>query len=247
MIDERVALVTGGSRGIGRAISVALAEQGMRVYINYSANKAAADSVVDQCLGSAQGKASAIQFDVASKDEVEKAINTIKEESGRLDVLVNNAGVSHNCLLLRTKDEDWDKVMDINLKGAFLCCRAALKLLLRSTSGRIVNVSSVVGEMGNPGQVAYVASKAGILGLTKALAKELGGRQITVNAITPGFIDTDMTSYMDESQRGQYLAEIPLKSFGTPEDIAAAVRFLTSSEARYITGQVLGVNGGLYM
>lgn len=247
MINERVALVTGGSRGIGRAISVALAEAGMRVYINYTANKGAADSAVDQCLGCGKGTASALQFDVASKEEVEKAINAIKEESGRLDVLVNNAGISHNALLLRTKDEDWDRVMDINLKGAFLCSRAALKLLLKSTSGRIVNVSSVVGEMGNPGQVAYVASKAGVLGLTKAMAKELGSRQITVNAVTPGFIDTDMTKYMDESQRGQYLAEIPLESFGTPEDIAAAVRFLTSPDAKYITGQVLGVNGGLYM
>jgi 3-oxoacyl-[acyl-carrier protein] reductase len=162
-------------------------------------------------------------------------------------VLVNNAGISHNALLLRTKDEDWHRVLDVNLTGAFLCSRAALKLLLKSTSGRIVNVSSVVGEMGNPGQVAYVASKAGVLGLTKALAKELGGRQITVNAITPGFIDTDMTNYMNESQRNQYLTGIPLECFGTPEDVAAAVTFLSSSDAKYITGQVLGVNGGLYM
>jgi 3-oxoacyl-[acyl-carrier protein] reductase len=247
MIDERVALVTGGSRGIGRAICVALAEAGFRVYINYTANKGAADSVVSECLEYGKGGASALQFDVGSKEEVEKAINTIKEESGRLDVLVNNAGISHNALLLRTKDEDWHKVLDINLTGAFLCSRAALKLLLKSTSGRIVNVSSVVGEMGNPGQVAYVASKAGVLGLTKALAKELGSRQITVNAITPGFIDTDMTKYMDENQRIHYLNGIPLQSFGTPEDVAAAVKFLSSSDAKYITGQVLGVNGGLYM
>ena len=245
MVSERVALVTGGSRGIGRAISVALVQAGIKVYINYTTNKEAANSAVDECLK--YGEASALPFDVSSKDEVEKALAAIKADSGRLDILVNNAGISHNALLLRTKDEDWHRVLDINLTGAFLCSRAALKLLLKSKSGRIVNVSSVVGEMGNPGQVAYVASKSGVIGLTKALAKELGSRQITVNAVTPGFIDTDMTKDLDEKQRNHYLSGIPLECFGAPEDIAAAVRFLSSSDAKYITGQVLGVNGGLYM
>jgi 3-oxoacyl-[acyl-carrier protein] reductase len=226
---------------------VALAKTGVKVYVNYSSSRDAADETVNECLKFGDKIATVLPFNVACKDEVEQAIGQIKEESGGLDILVNNAGITYDSLLLRTKDEDWQRVMDVNLTGTFLCCRAALRLILKRSNGRIVNISSVVGEMGNPGQVAYVSSKAAVIGLTKSLAKELGGKGITVNAVAPGFIDTDMTSSLDESQRDNYLGVIPLKKFGQPQDVAEAVRFLCSVEAGYVTGQVLGVNGGLYM
>jgi 3-oxoacyl-[acyl-carrier protein] reductase len=246
MDDNVVALVTGGSRGIGKAICTELAAQKVTVYVNYASNSDAAKLTVEECRKYG-GVAHEIQFNVADKTGVEAAIARIRDESGKLDVLVNNAGISHNSLLLRTKDEDWERVLETNLKGAFFCTRAALKLLLKSARGRIVNISSVVAEMGNPGQVAYVASKAGLIGMTKSLAKELGTRGITVNAVTPGFIETDMTKELDDAQKAHYLGAIALGKFGEACDVAGAVAFLVSPQARYITGQVLGVNGGLYM
>jgi 3-oxoacyl-[acyl-carrier protein] reductase len=243
---QRIALVTGGSRGIGKATAMRLAQEGCHVYINYASNEQAALEAVRECemLG---GGATPLRFNVACAEEVELAFKQIKNEKGGLDILINNAGVTANSLLLRTKVSEWDRVQEVNLRGAFLCAKEAAKLLLKSECGRIVNVSSVVAERGNPGQSAYVASKAGVIGLTKALALELAPRQITVNAVTPGFIDTDMTDSLSDDQKSTYLDSIPLGKFGSPEDIASAIAFLVSSESSYITGQVIGINGGMYM
>lgn len=245
-LKDQVALVTGGSRGIGRAISIELAKLGARVYVNYSSSPAEAEKTVELCK-EAGGQAEAIGFNVAESELVEQAINSIKEKAGSIDILVNNAGVTYNGVFIRLKNEDWDKVMQINLSGAFYCSRAASKHMMKARTGRIINISSVVAEMGNPGQAPYVASKAGLIGLTKSLAKELGVRNITVNAITPGFIETEMTSGLSEELKAEHLKAIPLGSYGSGDDIAQAVAFLASPQARYITGQVLGVNGGMYM
>lgn len=246
VLSEQVALVTGGSRGIGRAVCKTLAASGAKVYVNYGSNADAANETVKLCE-EVGGQAVAIGFNVADNEAVDSAIDKIKTDEGRLDVLVNNAGVTHNGVFIRLKNEDWDKVMDINLSGAFYCARAAAKLMMKARQGRIINISSVVGEMGNPGQAPYVASKAGLIGLTKSLAKELGVRNITVNAVTPGFIETEMTSDLSDDLKAEHLKVIPLGSYGQGEDIANAVNFLASPESRYITGQVLGVNGGMYM
>lgn len=242
----QVALVTGASRGIGRAIAVALAARGCRVFVNYTAGAEAAQATVDACT-QAGGSASAVQFDVASSEAADGAISAIHKEAGRLDVLVNNAGIARDGLLIRYKDEDWRRVLAVNLDGAFYCSRAAAKIMMRARQGRIINISSIVGEMGNPGQAAYVASKAGLIGLTKSMAKELAARNITVNAVTPGFIETDMTAALDPATREEMQKQIPLARLGSSEDIAAIVAFLAGSEASYITGQVIGVNGGMYM
>lgn len=243
---DKVVLVTGGSRGIGRAISVAFAKQGAHVYVNYTSNSAAAEEVCSACseLGA---KATAIKFDVSDSAAVDLAFDQIKSESGRLDVLVNNAGIASDGLTIRFKDEEWNKVIGINLSGSFYCARSAAKIMLKQREGRIVNISSVVGEMGNAGQAAYVSSKAGLIGLTKSLAKELASRNITVNAVTPGFIETEMTSNLDEKLKAEHFKAISLGRYGQADDIAAAVTFLASQSAGYITGQVLGVNGGMYM
>ena len=242
---RRVALVTGGSRGIGRAIAQALARDGLYVVVNYQSNQAAAEETLALIGGPQNGRL--LQFDVADEAAVDAAIKSIGEQQGRLDVLVNNAAVAIDGLLLRTKTADFLRVINTNLTSIFFLCRAASRLLLKAKeSGRSINLTSVVGETGNTGQVSYTSAKAGILGLTRTLARELASRGITVNAVSPGYIDTDMTrATLTEEMRKQLSAQIPLGRTGKPEDVAAAVAFLASPEAGYITGQVLRVNGGL--
>ncbi len=247
-LEGRVALVTGGSRGIGRAICVALARRGAKVVVNYAAREDAARETAELCV-QAGGQASIAAFDVADAAAVTESIKQIGKDHGSLDVLVNNAGVAVNGLVLRYRDDQWQKTMAVNLGGAFHCARAAASLVMRAKErGRIVNITSVVGESGNGGQVAYSASKAGVIGLTLSLAKELASRGVTVNAVSPGFIDTDMTAeHLPEAQRAKLLEQIPLSRIGVADDVAHAVAFLAGPEAAYVTGQVLRVNGGLLM
>lgn len=245
-LNGKVALVTGGSRGIGRACAKALAARGAQVVITYvGGERAAADTVAE--IEAAGGRAEAERFDVADLTATETAISEVAKRFGRLDVLVANAGIALDGLLLRLREEDLDRTLDVNLKGAISCAKAAIKPMIRSRSGRIVFLSSVVGEMGNAGQTAYAASKAALLGVTKSLARELASRQITVNAVTPGYIDTDMTHGLSDALRETMLANIPLQRMGTSEEVAAAVVFLASNEAAYVTGHVLRVNGGMLM
>ena len=246
-LEGRVALVTGGSRGIGRAICVALARRGAKVIVNY-ASKADAAAETAELVTAAGGQAAIAGFDVADAGAVAEAVKQIGKDHGGLDILVNNAGVAINGLLLRFKDEQWARTLGVNLTGAFLCARAAASLLLRAKEhGRIVNITSVVGEAGNPGQANYAAAKAGVAGMSRALAQELGSRNITVNCVAPGFIDTDMTRALPDAQRDALLARIPLGRLGQPEEIAATVAFLASPRAGYITGSTINVNGGMYM
>jgi len=244
----RVALVTGASRGIGRAVAIALAKRGAKVIINFATREDAAQAVAKE-ITDAGGQAAVSGFDVGNSAAVTDAIKAIGKDHGGLDILVNNAGVAVNGLLLRFSDEQWKKTLDTNLSGAFHCTRAATSLLLRAKeNGRIINMTSVVGEMGNAGQVAYAASKAGMIGLTMATAKEVASRGVTVNAISPGFIDTDMTSaHLPEAQRAKLLEGIPLGKIGSAENVADTAAFLAGPEAAYITGQVIRVNGGLLM
>jgi len=247
-LDGRVALVTGASRGIGRAIAVALGRRGAKVVINYATREDAAREAAAE-VQAAGGTAVVVGFDVAKAEQVTEAIKQIGKDHGGLDVLVNNAGVAINGLLMRFKDDQWQRTLDVNLTGAFNCARAAASLLLRAKDhGRIVNITSVVGEMGNGGQAAYAASKAGVIGLTRALARELSSRAVTVNAVAPGFIETDMTAeHLPEAQRAKLLSEIPLGRIGRADEVADCVAFLAGPEAAYITGQVLRVNGGMLM
>ena len=245
-LSGKVALVTGGSRGIGRAAVLALAERGAHVVINYVSNEAAARDTA-LAVEQAGGKAELLQFDVANGEAAEKAISELAKRLGRLDILVNSAGIAIDGLLLRLKDEDFDKILSINVKGAVACSRAAIRAMMRAKTGRIIFLSSVVGEMGNAGQTAYSASKAALLGVTKSLAREYASRGITVNAVTPGFIDTDMTSGLTDEQKSSMLTAVPLGRTGTAREIAAAIAYLASDEAGYITGQALRVNGGMYM
>jgi len=245
-LTGKVALVTGGSRGIGRSAAIALAKRGAHVVINYVSNEAAAREVAD-LIQAAGGKAELVQFDVGNSESAEKSIAEVAKRLGRLDVLVCSAGISIDGLLLRLKDDDFDRILSINVKGAVACARAATKVMMRARTGRVIFLSSVVGEMGNAGQTAYSASKAALLGVTKSMARELASRSITVNAITPGFIDTDMTGALTDEQRASINSSIPLGRTGKPEEIAAAVVYLASDEAAYITGQALRVNGGMYM
>ncbi len=245
MLKDKVVIVTGASRGIGRTLALTLAGTGAKVVLS-ARNEEALNQLVAE-IQAAGGAAVAVAGDVSSASAAEKLIEAGVGAFGRVDVLVNNAGVTRDALLLRMKDEDWDEVLNVNLKGAFLCTRAAAKVMSKQRFGRIINISSVVGEMGNPGQANYCASKAGLLGLTKSVARELARRNVTVNAITPGFIVTDMTDALPEKTREELAAQIPLGRFGSAEDIAHAVIFLASDQAGYITGQTLGVNGGMYM
>jgi 3-oxoacyl-[acyl-carrier protein] reductase len=241
----KTAFVTGASRGIGRACAHFLSEAGARVVLA-ARDRAKLDEAAAE-IRTAGREAFVVTLDMTSADSIKEAIATAASKFGRIDILVNNAAITKDGLALRMKREDWDAVLSTNLTGAFIAIQAVLQPMLKERWGRIINISSIVGEMGNPGQANYVASKAGLIGLTKSLAQELASRNITVNAVAPGFIDTDMTAVLSEDLRNNLLAHIPLKRLGKPEDIAAAVRFLASDEAAYITGHVLDVNGGMYM
>ena len=243
---KRTILVTGGSRGIGRGICMAFAHDDNRIYFNYSSNSEAA-AQTEKLVADAGGCATGRRVNVASEKEVSEFVNLARDETGRVDVMVNNAGITRDGLIVRMKEADWDDVLDINLKGAFHCIKAASKIMLKQRCGRIINVTSVVGVSGNPGQANYVASKAGIIGLTKSVAKELASRDITVNAVAPGFIETDMTASLVDKAREAIVAQIPLGRLGTVQDVAAAVMFLASDHAAYITGQIIHINGGMYM
>lgn len=246
MLTGKTALVTGASRGIGRAIALSLAEAGADVAVNYAGSEAAAAEVVS--LIEAMGrKAVKIKADVSSSQEVDDMFKIVLETFGKLDILVNNAGITRDNLIMRMKEEEFDQVIATNLKGVFNCVKAATRPMMKQRYGRIINISSVVGALGNPGQANYVAAKAGVIGLTKATAKELASRGITVNAVAPGFIETDMTDKLSEDTRSQLLQQIPLARLGQPEDIAKAVRFLASEDAAYMTGQTIHVDGGMYM
>ncbi len=238
---DKVALVTGGSSGIGYEISKRLSEEGYRVVVNYRTDTEALDTFLNEINGVG------MKADVSNMTQVEEMFTRITEKYGRLDVLVNNAGITKDTLLLRMKEEDFNQVLDINLKGTFCCTKFASNLMLKQKHGRIINLSSVIGEIGNAGQSNYAASKAGIIGFTKSVAKELATRGITVNAIAPGFIQTKMTEVLDEKTRQTILAGIPLGRFGNVEDVANLVLFLASDKANYITGQVINVDGGMVM
>lgn len=240
------AVVTGGSRGIGAAVAKRLAADGFQVYLTYVSKPQDAEAVVAE-IAAAGGKARAFWVNVANSESVTAFFQEEIKDKVWLDALVNNAGITKDGLMLRMKDEDFDRVLAVNLRGSFVCTREAAKIMTKQRAGRIVNITSVVGQAGNAGQANYVASKAGLIGLTKTTALELASRGITANAVAPGYIDTDMTSELPEQARAQFIERIPLKRIGAPEDIAAAVSFLASESAAYITGQVLAVNGGMYM
>ena len=250
--SKRTIVVTGGSRGIGRAICLAFAGPANDIFFNYfsPANpeaEAAAAADTEQLVADKDGFARGLVADVASEDDVTTFLDTIVGETGRIDVLINNAGITKDGLLIRMKRQDWNTVLNINLTGTFNCIKLAGKIMMKQRYGRIINMASVVGVTGNAGQANYAASKAGVIGLTKSAAKELAPRNITVNAIAPGFIETDMTAVLSEKVREAMLNQIPLKRAGTPEDVAGAVTFLASEQASYITGQVLHVSGGMYI
>jgi len=246
MLSNKVALVTGASRGIGRAIALDLAKNGASVAINYAGNEAKANEVVDEIKGNG-GQAIAIKADVSDSDDVQQMVKEVIKEFGQLDILVNNAGITRDNLLMRMKDSEWDDVIDTNLKGVFLCTKAVTRQMMKQRNGRIINITSVVGVSGNPGQANYVAAKAGVIGLTKTTAKELASRNITVNAVAPGFITTDMTDELNDEIKADLLKQIPLATLGEPSDIANMVTFLASEKSKYITGQTLHVNGGMVM
>jgi 3-oxoacyl-[acyl-carrier protein] reductase len=250
--DKRIAVVTGGSRGIGRAICVALAQPDIRIFFNYYSpvdpeGEAAAAAETEKVVAEAGGEATGFAVNVASADELKGFFDDVIKTAGRIDILVNNAGITKDSLLVRMKEQDWDMVLDINLKAVFRCLQIAGRTMMKQRSGRIVNMASIVGVIGNAGQANYVASKAGLIGLTKTAAKELAPRGITVNAIAPGFIETDMTASLPDSVREAMLSQVPLGRAGMPDDVAAAVSFLVSDAAAYITGQVLHVSGGMFM
>ena len=246
MLENMVALVTGGSRGIGRAICKRLASMGALVGINYVANPSAAEETLAQ-IEAAGGKGFTVRFDVADTTAAQEAIKEIISTHGQIDILVNNAGITRDGLMARMKEDDWDSVLDTNLKGAFCCSKAVMRPMMKKRWGRIINVSSVVGFTGNGGQVNYSAAKAGLVGLTKSMARELAGRNVTCNCVAPGFIGTDMTDGLPEDVQEALKTQIPMGAMGTPEDVAGAVAFLASADSNYVTGQTLHVNGGMYM
>jgi 3-oxoacyl-[acyl-carrier protein] reductase len=241
---DKVAVVTGSSRGIGRAIALRLAKGGAKVVVNYQGNEAAAEEVVEQ-IRAGGGESIAFQADVSQMAEAQALIDATKEAFGRVDILVNNAGTTRDTLIMRMTEEEWDVVIDTNLKGSFNCIKAVSRQMMRQRSGRIVNITSVAGIGGNPGQANYASAKAGLIGLTKTVAKELGSRGITCNAIAPGFVPTDLTASVPEDLLQVAVERTPLGRMGTPEDMAAAVAFLASDQASFVTGQILAVDGGL--
>ena len=246
LLEGRTALVTGASRGIGRAIALRLAAQGADVAVNFAGSAAKAEEVKNAIIEMGR-KAIAIQADVKDASSVAGMVEEVKKTFGRIDILVNNAGVTRDGLLMRMKDEDWETVIDTNLRGVFQCTKAVSKIMMKQRYGRIVNMASVVGLVGNAGQANYAASKAGVIGFSKSVARELASRGITVNMVAPGCIDTDMTAVLPDKVREAMLADIPLARVGKPEDVASAVAFLVSDEAAYITGQVINVDGGMVM
>lgn len=244
--EGKVAVVTGASRGIGREIALRLAQEGAKVAVNYSGNKGKAEEVVQE-IKNMGGQAFAIQANVANADEVKDMMDKTIEEFGSIDILVNNAGITRDNLLMRMKEEDWDNVIETNLKGVFICTKAVTRQMMRQRAGKIVNVASIVGVAGNAGQANYVAAKAGVIGLTKTVAKELATRNVNVNAVAPGFIATDMTESLSEEMKEQMVSTIPLGKLGNAEHVAGTVLFLLSEDASYITGQTIHVDGGMVM
>ena len=245
-LSGKIAVVTGGSRGIGRAICLRLASLGATVMVNYVSNPAAAEETA-QSIRAAGGKAEPVQFNVAVPAEIEAAFKNILDAHGRVDILVNNAGITRDGLLMKMKDQQWDEVLNTNLKGVFLCTKAVSRAMMKQRWGRIINITSVIGFAGNAGQANYAAAKAGIVGFTKSVAKELASRGITVNGVAPGYIVTDMTRDLSEDVTNTIKAEIPMGVLGEPDDIAGAVAYLASDDARYVTGQFIHVNGGMFM
>ena len=246
MLKGKVAVVTGASRGIGREIALTLAAYGAAVAVNYNGSKEKAEEVVQQ-IRSADGMAVAIKASVSNAEDVESMMKAVMEQFGRIDILVNNAGITKDNLVMRMSEDDFDAVLDTNLKGTFYCMKQVYRIMLKQRFGRIINMSSVTGVVGNAGQVNYAASKAGIIGMTKSLARELGSRGITVNAVAPGFIETEMTDVLSDKVKQEMEGQIPLKRMGNVKDVAEAVAFLASDKASYITGQVLHVDGGMAM
>lgn len=245
-LQGKTALVTGGSRGIGRAVCIRLGQMGAKVYINYVSRPEAAEetrAVIEESGGSAR----IIAFDIADGEQVQKSIKTILAEEGSIDILVNNAGITRDGLVALMKEQDWDAVLSTNLKGAFLCSKAASRAMMKKRWGRIINITSVIGFSGNAGQTNYAAAKAGLLGLAKSLAREYASRGITVNCVAPGYIQTEMTDSLAGDVQEKIQSEIPMATLGTVEDVAAAVAFLAGDDGRYITGQTIHVNGGMYM
>ena len=245
-LDGKIAVVTGGGRGIGQAVSLRLAALGAKVIVNYVQRPEPAMETVAR-IEAAGGKARALQFDVADTAAVDTALQAVAKDEGRIDILVNNAGITRDGLLMKMKEEAWDAVIDTNLKGAFNTIKAVSRVMMKQRWGRIVNISSVIGYAGNAGQVNYASAKAGMIGLTKSVARELASRGITVNAVAPGYIETEMTGGLAEEVTAKIMAEIPQARLGSPDDVAAAVAYLVSEGASYVTGQTLHVNGGMYM
>lgn len=245
-LEGKIALVTGGARGIGRAISLELAHSGADVAINYGGSEAAAKELATE-IKQLGRKALIVQANVADSEAVQDMVKQVVEHFGRLDILVNNAGITRDNLVMRMKDEEWDEVINVNLKGVYNCIKAVTRTMMKQRFGRIINISSVVGVLGNAGQANYVAAKAGVIGLTKTMARELCTRGITVNAVAPGFIETDMTAKLSEDVQDGILSQVPLARLGRPEEVAKVVRFLSSEDAAYMTGQTLHVDGGMFM
>lgn len=243
-LEGRVSLVTGASRGIGKAIALKLASLGSKVAVNYREREAEANSVIEAIAGQGGAEAIAIKADVADTEAVKAMVEQVTDRWGTIDILVNNAGITRDTLVLRMGDKDWDEVIDTNLRGAYLCTKFALRSMIRQRRGRIINISSIAGVMGNPGQSNYAASKGGLIAFTKSVAREIGSRNITVNAVAPGFIATEMTDKLPSERKESVLAIIPLQRFGEPEDVAELVAFLASEKAGYITGQVICIDGG---